>query len=40
MGLTAHTGPNLMAKFQRDTQVLRLLEGTDHIQKIIISSQI
>jgi len=40
MGQTAHTKPNLMAKFQRDAQVLRLLEGTDHIQKMIISSQI
>ncbi len=40
MGQAAHTGPNLLAKFQRDAQVLRILEGTDHIQKMIISSQI
>jgi alkylation response protein AidB-like acyl-CoA dehydrogenase len=40
MGQAAHTGPNLLAKFQRDAQVLRILEGTDQIQKMIISSQI
>jgi alkylation response protein AidB-like acyl-CoA dehydrogenase len=40
MGQTAHTKPNLMAKFQRDAQVLRVLDGTDHIQRMIISSQI
>jgi alkylation response protein AidB-like acyl-CoA dehydrogenase len=40
MGQAAHTGPNLLAKFQRDAQVLRILEGTDHVQKMIISSQI
>jgi alkylation response protein AidB-like acyl-CoA dehydrogenase len=40
MGQAAHTKPSLMAKFQRDAHALRLIEGTDHIQKIIISSQI
>jgi len=40
LGKQAHTSQNLMAKFQRDAQVLRILEGTDHIQKMIISSQI
>ena len=40
LGKQAHTSQNLMAKFQRDAQALRILEGTDHIQKMIISSQI
>jgi len=40
MGQVAHTNPNLMAKFQRDAQALRLIEGTDHIQQMIISSEL
>ena len=40
MGQKAHTAPSLMSKFQRDAQALRVLEGTDHIQKMIIASQL
>lgn len=40
MGQKAHTVPSLMSKFQRDAQALRVLEGTDHVQKMIIASHL
>ncbi len=40
LGQRGYTGPTLMAKFQRDANALRILEGTGHIQKMIIASQL
>jgi alkylation response protein AidB-like acyl-CoA dehydrogenase len=39
LGQSGYTQPSLMAKFQRDAQALRILEGTSQIQKKIIASQ-
>jgi acyl-CoA dehydrogenase len=39
-GQKGYSGPTLMAKYQRDAQALRILEGTSHTQKMIISSQL
>lgn len=33
-------GQSLMQKYQRDAQALRIVEGTSHIQKIIIANQL
>lgn len=40
LGQSGYLEPHLMAKFQRDAQGLRILEGTSQIQKMIIASQL
>ncbi|MBW1795905.1 MAG: hypothetical protein JRJ38_16030, partial [Deltaproteobacteria bacterium] len=32
--------PSFMSKYQRDAQILRVVEGTSQIQKMIIASQL
>ena len=40
LGQQGYTKPHLMAKWQRDALAFRILEGTNHIQKMIIASQL
>lgn len=40
LGQKGYLQPHLMSKFQRDSQGLLILEGTSHIQKLIIASQL
>ena len=40
LGQRGYKRPSLMDKFQRDAQALRIIEGTSHIQKLIIASQL
>ena len=40
LGQRGYKNSSLMAKFQRDAQALRIAEGTSHIQKLIIASQL
>lgn len=40
LGQESSIKPSLMDKYQRDAQTLRIVEGTEQIQKIIIASQI
>ena len=40
LGQSGYVQPHLMAKYQRDAQGLRILEGTSQIQKMIIASQL
>lgn len=40
LGQQGYTHPHLMAKWQRDALAFRILEGTNHIQKMIIASQL
>ena len=40
LGQSGYIQPHLMAKYQRDAQGLRILEGTSQIQKMIIASQL
>jgi len=40
LGKKGYLGPSPMAKYQRDAQALRILEGTSQIQKMIIAGQL
>jgi len=40
LGKKGYLGPSAMAKYQRDSQALRIVEGTSQIQKMIISGQL
>ena len=40
LGQRGYKRPSLMDKYQRDAQALRIVEGTSHIQKLIIASQL
>lgn len=40
LGKKGYLEPSPMAKYQRDAQALRILEGTSQIQKMIISGQL
>jgi alkylation response protein AidB-like acyl-CoA dehydrogenase len=40
LGQSGYKRPSLMDKIHRDAQVLRIAEGTSHVQKLIISGQL
>jgi len=40
LGQQGYTRPSPMQKYLRDAHVLRIIEGTSHIQKCIIANQL